>query len=972
MVGAVTFDEYKPVPNRAAARKEQREDVSTSATATGAAATAESIPFIAPTKKADLTNTQLKSLLDLQQNARDELKTFEGLEVVKTYDQGLRYFASALTVPKGAEGDQDLITLAAKVQDPTGAVMQGDIDRYNNVQVALDYVPQWMRNQFNKEGQFTPETRQRIIAFLRNRIDTYRLPYEETRRTFEDRIGGLNEQLAPLGVKPVEVNRILPQDPLKLYGPKIEAYDRKVDAERIRKEREEGAPTEGLMGRPAGTNIEGEDVKGWRLSPESEAEVVAYSRKPDATAQGYAQLLADKAVAEGHILPSQKEDYIARTASDSTDFFKQPAQQRAGVKGIDYSQIDKAASENAGLLDTVAQTARNLPETTAQLFGGLTAIPADAALSALTQTRQGTIKSFTDLAAELGQGQWDGPTTTAFADALKERYGSLAAIKRTGIKDFLGLLGDVSLALTAGGSGVARLGGTLGKVGQKVATAGRVIDPVSGIVALGTEGAPAAYRAAEQRMPGAVQGVEDLPSEIVGLPSGTGGTPVREATAAGFERGETGAPTPRSDAFTEAMRNPNATGDDLITAARTAVSNLREGASNAYRAAMQQFGQNPAPLDINVVRQRLQKLKPRSYDTWSTRRGARPTDHVAWEQMNDFVEEYAAKAAKDPTLLDPLAMDQFKQDLFDIGSKVGGQYDRSASRIAKSAYQAVRQELVKHDPIYADIMRDYERAATEAQQLETTFGLAAASGKRPNVESATRRLQAAMRNNAYTNYGQRTSQVERLNELDPDGTIVPTLAGSTFSSWRPRGLNTTVGLGLGLPAALTNPAWLALAPLFSPRFIGETAYGVGRLAGTGKRAFNAAANSRLGQVGSDVVDALGDLYQRYPTAGLAAAQAGSRLNDIEDQQIEDLAARYNLQPPAMSPAEYSSDITVRAPGMGQREAQPEQGPKLVPGPDGVFYLMQNGQIDPTPRDQDGNPIQQKARGGLMSLARKYR
>lgn len=898
-------------------------------------------PYAGPKAQTDLTDAQLKILRDMQSNARDELKTFEGLEIVKTYDQGMRYFATALNVPIGRAGDQDLVTLAAKVQDPTGAVMQGDIERYNNLQTALQYIPQQFRDQFLQQGKFSPQARREIIAFMRNRINTYRLPYEETRKGFEARIGQFNEQLVPLGVKPIEVDKILPGDPLKLYQPKIDAYDKKLEADRIRAERGAGAPSADLLtGVPEGTQIAGEDIKGWRLSPEAEAEVVTYARQPNATPEGYAQLLADKAVAEGHVLPSQRDDYMQRTARDTVDFFKQPPEQRAGVQSVDYSQIDKAASENAGLFEGVAQAARNLPESGAQLLEGLVALPKDALISALEGTRTGTIKTFTDLAMELGQGQLDGPTVTAFADAMKERYGSVDAIQRTGIKDPVGLLGDLSMLLTAGGTAAARAPGAFGRFGEKVATAGRVIDPLSGTVAAVTEGLPALYTAGKNRMPGAVQGVEDLPTEILGFPSGTGGAPIREAAGAGFERGATGAPTPRSEAFTEAMREPELVGDDLVTKAREAVGNLRQQGSDTYTKLMTQFGKNPAPLDIQVVRDRMTKIKPRSYDTWSTRKGPRPAEHLAWEQMNNFVEDYAAKAAKDPNLLMPLEMDQFKQDIYDVGSKIGGAYDRDASRIAGNAYNAVRQELVRHDPIYAEAMRAYEKTAREVQQLETTFGLAVARGKQPNIESVTRKLQAAIgRNNANVSYGQRAGQAERLNELDPEGTIIPTLAGTSLSSWKPRGLNAAVTLGAGIPAAFANPLTLLAAPAFMPRVVGETAYGAGRAAGTGKRAFDAAAQSPFGQGLGATGTALADLYQKYPSLFLAEAQAGSRLQETEQERLERLYADSvpsvpaNVIPEDYVPEGRTAFVAPLAPEPAMAEAAPvsEKGVTMFNG-----------------------------------------
>ena len=844
---------------------------------------AATAPFAGPKAQADLTNTQLTMLRDINTNARDELKTFEALEIVKTYDQGMRYFATALNVPIGRAGDQDLVTLAAKVQDPTGAVMQGDIERYNNIQVALQYIPQIFRDQFANGGKFSPEARRDIIAFMRNRVDTYRLPYNETRKGFASRIDQFNEQLVPLGVKPIEVDKILPGDPLKLYQPKIDAYDKKLAVERVRAEREAGGPSADILaGIPEGAQIAGQDIQGWRFSPETEVELNAISTSPSGTPEAFAKLLADRAVSEGHVPASQRDDYYQKALLDNQDFFKQTPAQRATPLAIDYREVDKAASENAGLLDTVAQSVRNSPESAVQMLEGATALPKDIALSGLTGVRTGTVKTFTDLAAELGQGQFDGPTVTAMADAMSERYGSWDALQRTLIKDPLGLAADLSIFATGGGTLVGRLPGAVGRFGEGVATVGKIMDPLSAGMGLVTEGLPSAYNAAKKGAPGFTQGFENLPSEVVAFPSGVGGASVREGFNAGVERGAQGV-TPRSEAFTTAMRD-EVDGDKLVETARTAVDQIREKASEAYRAGMAQFGRVPTPLSIDNLLTRMAKIKPKSFDTWSDRKGPRPPDHLAWEQMNDFVNEYATKAANDPNLLLPLELDQFKQDLFEIGSKIGGQYDKKASRIASTAYNAVRQELVKHDDIYAKTMRDYETAIKQAQQIETELGLSAARGKSPNVSSATRKLQAAVgRNNANTNYGQRAEQVNILNELDPEGTIIPTLAGSNFNTFRPRGLNAAVTLGAGIPAAYTNPLTLLAAPAFMPRVVGELAYGTGVAAGYGKRGLDAIT-------GSPVAKKLGEIYEDYPQPFLLPSQIGTKLQETEQERLERLYA----------------------------------------------------------------------------------
>jgi hypothetical protein len=834
---------------------------------------AATLPYAGPKAAADLKSEQLKQLRELQTNARDELKTFEGLEVAKTYDQGMRYFATALTVPIGRAGDQDLVTLAAKVQDPTGAVMQGDIERYNNIQVALQYLPQQFRDQFLNQGKFSPEARRDIIAFMRNRVDTYRAPYEQTRANFEQRIGGFNEQVAALGAKPIDASKILPPDPLKIYAPKIRAYDQRQEGQRIAAARAAGGPRVGIDERvPEGAQITGEPVQGFRFNPETEAKLLAYDRSPDATPEGATKLMVEAAVNEGLIKPEQQQSYSAATLTNMREFFKQPPEVRAQVGSVNYEAIDRAATENAGLGASVAQAVSNIPESAAALLQGFVNLPA-------------SVQTLGQAAAAVIGGDQNDPTVKAIAAMLEDRYGSLDALKRTAITDPVGIAGDLSMVLTAGGSTAARLPGMAGRIGEGVATAGRALDPISAAVGLVTEGAPAAFRAAQQRAPGAVQGLGNLPSEIAGFPSGAGGSALREAAGAGFERGVTGAPTPRTEALTGEMRSPGESGETLLNAARSAVQNLRDQGAADYNRLMQQFGQNPKPLDITTVQARLQQLKPRSYDTWSQRRGERPPVHRAWEQMNDFVNEYAGMAQQNPNLLLPLEMDQFKQDLFDVGSRLGGNYDRDASRIASGAYNAVRQELVRHDKIYADAMRAYEGPALEAKQLEATFGLAAGRGKQPNIESVSRRLQAAMRNNANVGYGTREQQARRLNELDPDRTIIPTLAGSQLSSIKPRGLQSAVSAGLGGVSALLNPLALLAAPAFSPRVMGEAAYGLGRLAGTATRAGQEVAGSDIGRGIATAGRGLADLYQKYPTVALAGAELGARGEDAERQAL---------------------------------------------------------------------------------------
>jgi hypothetical protein len=842
-------------------------------------------PFAGPQAETNLKKDRLQVIRDAKTYGRDLRKEFDATEAVKVYREGMRYFTTALRTPANSAGDQDLVTLAAKVQDPTGAVMQGDIERYNNIQVALERLPAAFSNEFLRTGKFSEKTRKDIRTFITNRVLVQRDAYNDARKSYVTDIEDFNAQTGDLGVKPLDPATVLGTHPATLYKDKILAYDA------TQKAGDKVAERSGLLSTPDGMRIAGEDVKGFRFSPEAESSINAYTKSEGATAEGYAKMLADAAVKEGFIDEAQRGNYEAQTALDNAETFKLPPAQRGG---IDYKAIDEAASKDAGLLETVAQQARNLPESAAQLvtgLGGMIANPVE------------TFNTTTDLVGALLQGDADDPTLKAAATMLEEQYGGADNIKRYMIKDPLAFLGDASLLL--GGSGFVLKAGGLTKVGEAVSKAGRVIDPLSAAGALVTDVPAAAYQKAKEVAPNVVTGVERLPGEVAGFLPGVGGASVDAAASAGFARGRAGAPTEASEAFTDAMRNPERTAEDVVASAQGIVAKMREQASQRYTDAMQKFGRTPTPLGIDKIEQRMQQLKPKSYDTWSSRKGERPSDHIAWEKMNAFVNEYAQKAAADPSLLLPLSMDQFKRDVYDIGSKINGAVDSKAAGIAKQTYNAVRQELVRHDPVYADIMRDYEKGVNEAQQLEKSFSLGSAA----SVDTSARKLQSIFRNNVNTGFGARTAQAERMFEMDPSGVLEKTLAGQTVSAFPPRGISK-------VSPALGNATLLA-APLFSPRAVGEMAYGAGRVAGTGARAFDTIAGSKVGQGLGDFGTGLAELYQKYPELFLAGTQVGTMLDKIDAQALADKYVGAPVVPAGDVAAEEPITVTgTRNPSQG--------------------------------------------------------
>ena len=641
---------------------------------------------------------------------------------------------------------------------------------------------------------------------------------------------------------------------------------------------------------PEGAHVAGEDIKGWRYSPEGESAVRGVLTDPKGTPEAYAAMVADKAVAEGHIPAEQRDDYYKRNLENAKEFFSLPPEERALVGGPDYSAIDKSATENAGFGDAALQTMRNSIESGANLVGGVTAPLTDAAASLFNGERRGIYKAVPDLIGD-AVGLTDTGTGKAMLEFLGERYGTTKGLKRGLITDPLGVAGDASLLLTGGGSAAARLPGYLGRAGQLAAETGRAIDPLMMLNNIATKGGPLAAKYASKVPTSIGNTVADAASELVGLPSGVGGGAIREGAKAGRSKGLAGEDTQQSLAFTGSMRRPEEMGDELVNTAREAVGNLRDQASQRYRAAMEEFGQQPVPLDVDSVRMSMSSIRPKNYDAMLDA-PHRPSDHLAWQQMNDTVEHYAQQAAADPSLLDPLAVDQFKQDLYSIGSKVGGAYDKDAARIAGTAYGAVKKLLVDHDPIYAKTMKDYEKVAKEAQQLEQGFGLAAARGKSVNVDAANRKLQSIMRNNAQTNYGQRAAMGERLQELDPSGTLMPLLGGQMASSWTPRTLLGRSELGTALAhgiytggaAGLAGAAIPAFA-LTSPRLAGEAAYGAGRAVGAGER------------LAKKYLPEAQRIYKKNPTAALGLTRTSNYADEEDLRRKRELLARYGIMLP---------------------------------------------------------------------------
>lgn len=875
--------------------------------------------------EATLANTR-QGMSIAQQQAADRLRdAYRSTKAYIVYEITAPALETALYTASNPMGDIALTYAAAKLFDPDSAVRDQEQKMIGGASNYLDSAVQEVKRQFkfdSNSGTFTDENREMLRAELLRRAHSLQLNYERVRRETEGtaKRRGFN------------LDDVVGEHINSPYTARVDAYVKEHDLE------EEGVQ------RPAektGDQIAGEPIKGYRLSGGAEKELTDYLRSPDATAEGYAQRFADLSVAEGHIPETDREAVMRANIEPIQNYlseFDTPEKRAQIPAGLDYSNIDRVAQESAGAGEVLAQSLRNVPESAVQLAEGTFVAPIrDAALSVAQGERQGMFKVLPDVGSEMIDRAFNDKAKTPTADAmmqvLDERYGGGQELTNTLTTDPLGLFADAA-GLVSGGAGLARNGSKFSTV---LSEAARALDPLS-MAGRAVTLPGRAIRAGVDAIP---RGARTAASDLVSIPSGVGGAPLREAAGVGFDRGVAGVETAADTAFTGNMRNPLENTRGALTAAQEGVRNLRAQASANYLQGIASLPNAPGPLDINSVRQRVEAMRPDQYDVWAgLPAGERPASHVAYDQILRSVDQYAAMAAQDPNLLSALEMDKFKQGLYDINSKINGAYDPDAARIAREAYNAVKDEIIAHDPTYRDTMADYEANMERVQELEDTFNLRGPKGKGVNASTATTSLMQAMRNNATTNFGQKESLARELSALDPEGKLMPTLAGQTLSSWRPRGLQAlggTISGGVGLGVGASIPQVLAGAPLFSPRVMGEAAYWGGRGLGEGKRLID----KTMPRFDNFMERHMKDLGTRY-----LGNAAGSRSEEVERSMGEE-----NL-PPAVPEGTQIDPVTGDIILPDGRRIRPEDLEKLK----GVPTFADGGLVRLAQRYGDGGPV----------------
>lgn len=368
-------------------------------------------------------------------------------------------------------------------------------------------------------------------------------------------------------------------------------------------------------------------------------------------------------------------------------------------------------------------------------------------------------------------------------------------------------------------SGGMTLGGTTGSLVKDMALRGvggaAVGGASAGLVNPDDAGTGAAIGLVA---PGAIKlagEVGKLPMKAIkntlGVTTGAGS----EAVGAAYQAGKTG-----STEFLDNMRGKTSF-DDVVDMAKQGLTNMRIERGNQYRSGMVDISKDKSVLNFAPIDKAVNAVQSMgSYKGVQINKNASGVVDDLIGKVNEW------KSLPPAEYHTPEGLDALKQAIGDIRDTT--QPNTAARRAADSVYNSIKDQIVSQAPTYSKVMKDYTEASKSLNDIEKSLSL----GNKASSDTAVRKLQSVLRNNAQTNYGNRMANLDKL-QTGGGVDLLPSLAGQTMNSWMPRGVLGAIEKGSAIYGTLTNPmqaaSFLTAAPLASPRLVGEAAYKLGSL-----------------------------------------------------------------------------------------------------------------------------------------------
>jgi hypothetical protein len=289
---------------------------------------------------------------------------------------------------------------------------------------------------------------------------------------------------------------------------------------------------------------------------------------------------------------------------------------------------------------------------------------------------------------------------------------------------------------------------------------------------------------------------------------------------------------------------------EVVAKARDALQTIRQTRLSDYKSGIAETAADAKTLDFAPVDKALNdvidSMKFKNAGAEKLKIGEVEAAKIG--ELENVVEQWRM----DPRLHTPSGMDALKQRIDAIYPDSPKQ--TQAQRAITTVRNAVKDEIVKQVPSYAQTMADYETSLALERELTKTLSL----GDKTSLDTAMRKLQSLTRNNVATNYGNRLDLVNAMQDLTGQD-IMGSLAGQAHNAWLPRGIGGQMGAGGTVLTAIASghPELAALLLPQSPRLMGGLTY-------QGARAFGAAARG---------ANALGMSSKNASLAALMAAEA---------------------------------------------------------------------------------------------------
>jgi hypothetical protein len=382
---------------------------------------------------------------------------------------------------------------------------------------------------------------------------------------------------------------------------------------------------------------------------------------------------------------------------------------------------------------------------------------------------------------------------SAVGQEFKQTYTTPEGFKQTMQQDPFRVLGDVSMLASGGATATAKLP----QVSRTLARISDITNPVTTAMQAAT---------AIPKVLGATT------TNVLGMTTGVGPEAVRTAYQSGLEG---------SKAFLANIRG-DVPMTDVLELAKTNLQNMQQVKQAAYRADMKNIAKDQTVLNFKNIDDALTKA-----NDVATYKG-QVTNESANAALQKMRAEVDAWKNLDPAQFHtPEGLDALKKKIGAIQEDIPFE-NKTARTVAGGIYNSVKDEISRQAPEYARVMKEYSDASELVREMERALSL----GQKSAADTAMRKLTSVMRNNVNTNFGLRLDLVRQM-EQQGGNQLLPSIAGQAMSSTLPRGLAPQIAGVSAIPGAVqglmagTTPLSLAAAPMFSPRLVGESAYGLG-------------------------------------------------------------------------------------------------------------------------------------------------